>query len=172
MFGLIVYGSLLHKEEISKYDSLIENIIPIKVSSYKRSFNLLPARRVGIGNYKSVLNIQKSSNNSFNGVCIIYKEVDIASIDDREKGYDRILINSKDIITNKKADILSSINIYAYKGLDHMIDHSIMPNVDYLKLCLEGSKQYGDKFYKNFITSTHMNNDFTLEDFIKSNFSL
>ncbi|NQY93992.1 MAG: hypothetical protein HRT43_07490, partial [Campylobacteraceae bacterium] len=70
MFALIVYGSLMNKNEIYKYDCVIEDIIPIKVLHYKRSFNLLPSVRVGIGNYKSVLNIQESRNHFFNALCI------------------------------------------------------------------------------------------------------
>ena len=172
MFGLIVYGSLLHKDEINKYNSIIEDIVPVKVLDYKRSFNLLPLVRVGIGNYKSVLNIQKKNNNFFNGVCIIYKQIDISLIDDREKGYDRIKLSSKNIKTYKKSLKLKSLNIFAYRGFENMIDNTIMPNVDYLKLCLEGSSQWGGEFYNDFVNSTHMNNDLTLKKFINSNFTL
>ena len=31
MFGLIVYGSLMHQDEIEKYDSLIHDIIPVNI---------------------------------------------------------------------------------------------------------------------------------------------
>jgi len=172
MFGLVVYGSLLHKNEINKYDSTIENIIPVKVLDYKRSFNLLPSVRKGIGNYKSVLNIQESNNQLFNGICIVYKEIDIALIDNREKGYDRVTLNSKNIKTYNNNISLDSLNIYVYQGFKHMIDDSIMPNVDYLKLCLEGSKQWGDEFHSDFIKTTYINNNHTLEGFIKSNFML
>jgi len=172
MFGLIVYGSLLHKNEINKYDSLIEDIIPVRVLNYKRSFNLLPAVRVGIGNYKSVLNIQESQHNSFNGVCIIYKQINIDLLDNREKGYDRILINAKNIKSNTNTKLFNSIKVYTYRGLEDMIDDSIMPNVEYLKLCLEGSMQYGEEFYNSFIETTHMNNNFSLRKFIQSDFTL
>lgn len=172
MFGLIVYGSLLHKDEIYKYDSTIEDIIPVKVSDYKRSFNLLPSARKGIGNYKSVLNIQKEENQLFNGICIVYKQIDIALLDNREKGYDRITLNSQNIKTYDNNISLDSLNIYVYKGFKDMIDESIMPNVDYLKLCLEGSKQWGDEFHTDFLNTTYMNNNHTLESFIKSNFTL
>jgi len=171
MFGLIVYGSLIHKDEIYKYDCNISDIIPVTVYNYKRSFNLLPSVRVGVGNYKSVLNIQESKNQMFNGVCIIYREINIKLIDDREKGYDRILLDKNDIETHNIAK-LDSLDIYAYKGFEHMIDYSIMPNVDYLKLCLEGSNQWGKKFYTDFVTSTHMNNNHTLDKFIQSDFTL
>ena len=172
MFGLIVYGSLLHKDEINKYDSMIEDIIPVKVLDYKRSFNLLPAVRIGVGNYKSVLNIEESKNDSFNGVCIIYKEIDIALIDDRERGYDRIMLDSNNIQTYNNDILLDSMNVYVYRGFKHMIDYSIMPNVDYLKLCLEGSQQWGKEFHQDFIETTYMNNNNTLYDFIDSDFTL
>lgn len=172
MFGLITYGSLLHEKEINKYDSLIEDIIPVEIVGYKRSFNLLPSVRVGIGKYKSVLNIQESKHNTFNAVCIIYKEIDILLIDEREKGYDRIIIDANNIKTSNKANLLHSITVYAYRGFEYMIDNSIMPNVDYLKLCLEGSKQYGEDFYHHFINTTYMNNNITLKNFIESDFTL
>ena len=49
MIGLLVYGSLLNTKEINLYDYIIEDIIPVKIESYKRSFNLLPSVRVGVG---------------------------------------------------------------------------------------------------------------------------
>ena len=172
MFGLIVYGSLMHQDEIEKYDSLIHDIIPVNILEYKRSFNLLPSVRVGVGNYKSVLNIQKSRGNFFNGVCIVYKKLNIEQIDQREKGYNRIIIDSKNIQSKKNMDLINSLTTYAYSGFEHMIDHTIMPNVDYLKLCLEASKQHGDSFYNDFVDTTHINNNIMLKNFIQSNFTL
>lgn len=141
MFGLIVYGSLLHKDEIYKYDCEIENIIPVKVLDYKRSFNLLPSVRVGVGHYKSVLTIQESKNDFFNALCIIYKKIDISVLDKREKGYDRIILNPNKIKFYKDNLFPNSLKIYTYRGFAHMIDDTIMPNIEYLKLCLEGSQQ-------------------------------
>jgi len=142
MFGLIVYGSLLHKNEIYKYDCSIMDIIPVKVLQYKRSFNLLPSVRVGIGNYKSVLNIQKSKNHFFNALLIIYKELDFSLLDEREKGYERHLLKSSNIKTYNGDKKIKLSKIFTYVGLEEKIDRSIMPNVEYLKLCLEGSRQW------------------------------
>jgi len=172
MFGLVVYGSLLNKEEIYLYECSIEDIIPVKISNYKRSFNLLPSVRIGIGNYKSVLNIQKSNNHFFNGLCIIYKKLDISVLDEREKGYERVIISPKDIKSYKGKTKIDGIDIYTYSGLKEKIDSKIMPNVEYLKLCLEGSRQWGQDFHDDFIKTTYLNNNINLENFIDSNYTL
>ncbi len=172
MFGLIVYGSLLHKNEIYKYDCSIFDIIPVKVLHYKRSFNLLPSVRVGIGNYKSVLNIQKSKNHFFNALLIIYKELDFSLLDEREKGYERHLLKAKKIKPYERDKKINLLHIYAYIGLEEKIDTSIMPNIEYLKLCLEGSHQWGNEFHDDFVKTTHMNNNIKLNNFIHSSFKL
>ncbi len=172
MIGLIVYGSLLHKDEISKYKSKVKQVIKIKVLNHKRCFNLLPSVRIGIGNYKSVLNIKKSKNSYFNAVCIIYEKVDIKKIDEREKGYNRIKISNDNIASYHKENIPSKIDIYTYVGLKNKENYSIMPNVDYLKLCLEASKTWGEDFHDDFIKTTHINNNIKMERFIESNFTL
>ncbi|OUR71748.1 hypothetical protein A9Q76_04970 [Arcobacter sp. 31_11_sub10_T18] len=172
MFGLIVYGSLLHKNEIYKYDCSIMDIIPVKVLQYKRSFNLLPSVRVGIGNYKSVLNIQKSKDHFFNALLIIYKELDFSLLDEREKGYERHLLKPNNIKPYKGDKKIKLSKIYTYIGLEEKIDRSIMPNVEYLKLCLEGSHQWGDEFHEDFVKTTYMNNHIILQNFIQTGFKV
>jgi len=172
MFGLVVYGSLLNKKEIYLYDCSILDIVPVKISNYKRSFNLLPSVRIGIGNYKSVLNIQKSKDHYFNGLCIIYKTLDISLLDEREKGYERVLISPSNVKTYNTKAMVNNIEIYTYSGLKDKVDNSIMPNVGYLKLCLKGAQEWGKDFHDDFINSTYLNNNVSLKNFIDSDFTL
>ena len=172
MIGLIVYGSLLHKNEIYRYDCKIKIITKVKINNYKRCFNLLPSVRVGIGNYKSVLNIMKSPSSFLNGICIIYEKIDIREIDEREKGYNRVKISSKDLVAYDNTILPKNIEFYTYVGLKNKIDSTVMPNVAYLKLCLEASMLWGNDFYDDFVNTTYLNNDISLIKFIKSGYSM
>jgi len=173
MFGLIVYGSLLHTNEIDKYPYKIKEIIPINIHNFKRCFNLLPSDRVGIGNYKSVLNIEYCEKEYFNALCIIYEELSIELIDRREKGYKRIQIQFNNIeFLVSPTTKFQNIKIYTHMGYEKNIDSYIMPNVKYLKLCIEGSLLHGEHFHKMFIKTTHINGKNTLNEFINSNYNL
>ena len=90
MYNQIVYGSLLHVDELKKQNIDPSLVDLVKVKGFKRVFNQLPSWRKVDGIKKAVMNIEKDENSWFNALVI--KNLDekyIEDLDHRERGYDR-----------------------------------------------------------------------------------
>ena len=156
MSSLIVYGSLINNNEISKHQFNDVSLIPIKVRGYKRAFNQEPSWRQGKGKHIAVLNVMKVPNYWFNAILIgkiqdcLFTELDI-----RERGYNRYSVSSE-AITAYDSKIRLSDHVYIYLGKSEKRNDSILPNPDYLGVCLDGAKQWGLEFYADFLETTYI----------------
>jgi len=155
MYNLVVYGSLLNPKELLKHGIGLESLECVKVEGFKRVFNQLPSWREVEGIKKAVLNIEKKQNCWFNAIVIknLSKEY-IKELDQREKGYDRVSLN-KDTVKNYQGESLK--NCIIYKGKKGKQSDKILPNPNYLEICLEGASSYFDEFLKDFLKTTYQN---------------
>ena len=149
MTNLVVYGSLMHEDELFNQGLSGHNLEQIKVYGYKRVFNQEPSYRQSDSINRAVLNIVASPNDWFNAILI--KDLDEAyleALDIREQGYDRVIV---DVITyNKK----SYKNCFVYLGRKSKQNNEIKPNLEYQTLCEEGAKTYGEEFYEDYLETT------------------
>lgn len=152
MNTLVIYGSLLNKDELLKHGISLKNIELIKVIGYQRVFNQEPSYRLLDSKNRAVLNIVKAEGFWFNAVLL--KDLDddyFKELDRREKGYDRITI---DVETYQNEMIK---NCFVYIGKKEKENKSIFPNKEYLNLCLEGAKSFGKPFYDDYLSTTYKN---------------
>ena len=150
--NLIVYGSLINKEELLKEGIVLDNVETVKVFGYRRVFNQEPSYRFLDSKNRAVLNIIKDEAYWFNAILI--KELSdkyFEALDVREKGYQRITI---DVETYTKKVIK---NCFVYSGKEEKRSLTILPNKEYLKLCLEGAKSFGELFYFDYLKTTYQN---------------
>lgn len=160
MAALLVYGSLINKNELLDKNIDLLDCIPVKVYNLKREFSQEPSWRKSEGDDRAVLRVDIKKKHFINALLVQnIKNKAIKDLDHRERGYDRIKVEKTDIEfcydMNKKRLELSE-QVYIYIGKCDKLNPLILPNPHYLDICLEGAKQWGDRFYKDFIESTYV----------------
>jgi len=164
MYNLVVYGSLLNKNELKKHKINLEKIDFVKVYGFKRVFNQEPSWRIIKSSERAVLNIIEDKNSWFNA--IVVKDLDekyIKDLDIREKGYDRINLKKEFVIPYDDKTELK--NCIVYKGKKEKQNDKILPNQDYCKICIDGAKSHFEEFYQDFMATTYKNSpDGSLEN--------
>lgn len=149
---LIVYGSLLNEEELQNQGLWGHNIEPVKVFGYQRIFNQEPTYRKVDSQERAVLSIQYNQRAWFNALLI--KDLDEAyfeALDLREVGYERIQVDCK----TYKNDFYKEC--FIYMGRSDKLNSEILPNAEYLNICLLGAKSLGKEFHQDFINTTYKN---------------
>ncbi|WP_458700858.1 gamma-glutamylcyclotransferase family protein [Sulfurospirillum sp. 1307] len=155
MYNLIVYGSLLHVEELKKHNIDLDRIDFVKVKGFKRVFNQLPSWRKVEGNKKAVLNIEADENAWFNAIVIQNLDQEyIDDLDHRERGYDRVHLPDGDV-KNYEGKIIK--NCIVYKGKKGKQSSEILPIPEYFEICKSGAKSHFDEFYKDYLNTTYQN---------------
>jgi len=155
MYNLIVYGSLLHPEELKKHNVDIDTIDLVKVKGFIRVFNQLPSWRKVEGIKKAVLNIEEDKKSWFNALVIKgLKEEYFKELDIRERGYDKVFLNDKDVVSYN-GEFLK--NCIVYKGKWGKQSLEILPNPDYFQICKSGAKSYSKEFYEDYLRTTYEN---------------
>ena len=151
MKNLFVYGSLINPIESRAFGLDMEQMMPSKLLGFKRSFSQEPTWRKGDGEHRALLNVKESKAHWLNGILV--RDIDDALIeilDKRERGYTRHLFDSSML----NPDIESQTQTYLYVGKAEKQNDTISPNNEYLEICLEGARFWGDDFYQNFLTTT------------------
>ena len=157
MYNQIVYGSLLHVDELKKQNIDPSRVDLVKVKGFKRVFNQLPSWRKVDGNKKAVMNIEADENLWFNALVI--KDLDeeyIKDLDHRERGYDRVSLKDGSVTLYNDGSVLN--NCIVYKGKVDKQSDEILPNPEYFEICRSGAECHGAEFYKDYLKTTYQNN--------------
>lgn len=156
MKNLVVYGSLINKDELKKENISIDNIEIVKIYGFRRIFNQEPSHRLVNSINRAVLNIEAAEEESwFNAIVIKNLSLDyLNNLDIREKGYTRINLESNQVITYNNENIPDCI---IYKGREVKHNDMILPNFDYLNICLNGVKSFEKEFFDDFLKTTYKN---------------
>ena len=152
MKNLIVYGSLMNEEELQNQGLWGHNCETVKVFGYRRIFNQEPSYRIIDSFKRAVLNVETRANEWFNALLI--KDLDEAffeALDVREIGYERFKVECK----SYKGEFYK--DCFMYVGKSEKRNSEILPNSEYLNICLEGAKTYDKPFYEDFIKTTYQN---------------
>lgn len=153
--NLIVYGSLINKNELSKEGISLIDVEEVKVHGFRRVFNQEPSYRFVNSQNRAVLNIKEDENLWFNAIVIKNLSYEyISNLDKREKGYNRIELSKNQVISYKNEFISDCI---VYKGKLQKANCEILPNFDYLNICLHGVESFGKEFLNDFLQSTYKN---------------
>jgi len=156
MYNQIVYGSLLHVDELKKQNIDPSRVDLVKVKGFKRVFNQLPSWRKVDGIKKAVMNIEADENAWFNALVI--KDLDkeyIQDLDHRERGYDRTALSEGSVTLYSNGTVLK--NCIVYKGKEDKQSSEILPNPDYFIICKDGAKCHGEEFFEDYLKTTYQN---------------
>jgi len=157
MYNQIVYGSLLHVDELKKQNIDSSRIELVKVKGFKRVFNQLPSWRKVEGIKKAVMNIEYDNDAWFNAIVIKnLSEADIKKLDHRERGYDRLALEDGSVTLYSDNSVVK--NCIVYKGKKEKQSLEILPNPDYFIICKDGAKSQGEEFFQDYMATTYQNN--------------
>jgi hypothetical protein len=154
---LFAYGSLVNDNSRNK---TIEFIYPdvsyyAEISpllGYIRVFNV---RIIKNGIPQIMLGIEKSSNPSpINGILFKVSDSILKKIDDREKLYDRMIVEHQFIKTNIQLNKNDVVYIYNPKKISEISDKFPLMET-YIDMCVEGFSKYGEKAVDDFLENTY-----------------
>lgn len=155
--NLIVYGSLINKEELLKEGIPLDNVETVKVFGYRRVFNQEPSYRFVDSINRAVLNVIEDKDYFFNAIIIKgLTDEYFKVLDKREKGYNRTLLN-KNLVRNISNEEIN--DCYIYLGKKEKQNNEILPNIEYLDICLKGVKSFSNDFYTQFKETTYKNSE-------------
>lgn len=170
MAAIIVYGSLLNREQLHQKPHLFASAYPVSVKGYRRVFNQEPSWREGDDKYRAVLNVMKSDQAVFNGLLVRLQDgSNFHQLDERERGYHRIAITQAQLtsFSSSSSENTSFVNksepIFIYVGKPEKQNDDLLPNKSYLELCLCGAKHWGEEFHEQFLQTTYVGG-LTLKD--------
>lgn len=153
--NLVVYGSLINKNELLRESISTNDVEKVKVLDFQRLFNQEPSYRLLDSQNRAVLNVKKASGFWFNAIIIKNLSHEYFEIlDKREKGYTRTYLEKSQV---KTYDNRTFLGTYIYLGKKEKESSLIFPNEEYLKICLKGVKTFGEDFHKDFLETTYKN---------------
>lgn len=155
------YGSLVNNE--SRILTIKRHTEPIKVIidsnfGYIRKWNYYNEDKNIIA-----LGLEKQNNSdNINGILFDVYDDEIALLDKREIGYEKIIIppNFINILSKDKLQNMDNSIVYTYiPTTDFIIDPNNIKknklNEVYLNKCIKGFLSYGYAFYESFINTTY-----------------
>lgn len=155
MNNILVYGSLMNLEEISKLGLQNKSLIPVKLMGHQRAFNQEPSWRKVEEEKRAVLNVINSSSNWFNGIIITGLTEDIlVDLDKREMGYNRVNVDMLKVSFYDSIQEMPEGDTWIYAGKPEKRNVNILPGAEYLKICIQGAGQWGDFFLEDFFKTT------------------
>lgn len=156
MSRILAYGSLMSAAERKPLGIRRLHAYPVMVSGFRRSFSQEPSWRRGVGNHRGVLTVYPDDQASMNAVLVTdVPGAALAVLDERERGYDRVLVRSERIrpFGDAKPGVEPS-DAFIYVGKPHQLDPELQPNVDYLRLCVQAAGEWGEAFLEAFQRTT------------------
>lgn len=168
MIGIIGYGSLVNCTQHVHQKELLVDTVPIKLRSYKRIFNQRPTWRKATSTKAAVLNAHYSESDWLNAVCYCYEDFNFIDLDHRERGYSRTAVATQSITCYQGKDLPPLTKLFIYLGKTENRDDTLLPNSEYLKICLTGAKSWGDDFYRDFLTTTYINHGILLREYVNT----
>jgi cation transport regulator ChaC len=180
VIALLAYGSLMHPAELARHCTGTRSV-PVRVQGFRRSFSQEPSWRNGEGAERGVLTVRRSASDWLNAILVsgsrtdALRDVDcgsgdgaLRSIDQRERGYTRVVVPLADVepyATHEIDPLITEIGLYI--GRDEKWNDELMPNRAYLKLCIEAAGLWGSEFAGDFLRTTY-SGSITIEDFVRS----
>ena len=159
------YGSLIEKESRLRTTPKAKSVYPVRINGFQRGW----FARTGVSGLSTTfLGCIEDENSYTNGVIYAVTEDDLVKTDEREKGYERVKIEFKNIEDfSSQVEIDSNIWIYANKFKNEKIPKSNLPSKEfpivqsYVDICINGCLEIENLFPEA------KKNEFAV-DFIKS----
>lgn len=160
--GVLGYGSLLHPGEVRAIFGVEEEeLVPVRVEGYRRSFRQKSLHREGREGERAILTVHPDPDHWYNAVLAPLDEEDMEYYRQREAGYtvtevplgDVEAYEDEEIATENHVGTGSYDELVTAVGDRPLDDPRPIPN--YVSLCVEGARHWGDGFLRDFLVTTH-----------------
>ena len=155
------YGSLMNLDFLCKTVPNVTDITPVILQNHIRIFETASTTRFDKDNTPAaVLNITEHNEAKINGVCFHVEQDYFDELLEREKAYELREVVVETCDTGEKMKAFVFVDKMKQKQ-NFLFDEETQ--IDYLNICLEGARQFGEEFYRMFLESTHINNKKLIE---------
>jgi cation transport regulator ChaC len=153
------YGSLMSKESLLATAPDATNIRSVYIKGFKREFCLwdpdgwTETNLDLAGQPMCSVDIHKIDNSQarVNGVAFTVTDEDLQRLLVREQGYRLITTTLYDFDADQK---LGMCQVFSANKHDGSYDFNGAAQARYLQICLDSAKQYGERFYREFLETT------------------
>ena len=142
----------------------------IWVKGYKRVFNLIPSRLNLYPDIKqaerAVLNAVEDENSKFNALLFDITDDEFETLKLRERSYRTRKIKAYGFETDEEIK-----DTYLFVGKnklfgEEIIDNTLLPIPQYLKKCLDGAEDFGEKFKEAWLDTTFTGNNTPIRKYL------
>ncbi|HVX48097.1 MAG TPA: gamma-glutamylcyclotransferase family protein, partial [Candidatus Saccharimonadales bacterium] len=150
------YGSLMSHRSLRADAPDATNIRPAYIKGFRREFSKLdpeglsgnsPEELAGIP-YCAVDIITDKAGGLVNGVVFEANAADLAALKRRENGYALVSTPAYDFMTGQP---LGNCFVFSSNACDGSYELGNPAQKRYVDICLEGAREYGDAFYRQFL---------------------
>ena len=171
--GVIGYGSLLSPDELVPFlETDASRVTPVRVEGFRRVFNQKSVWRAkateGDENEIAVLNAVRDGTSSMNGVLVPDLSTgEYDALRARESGYRMVEVEHEAIEpygSDSEGDLPEDDVILVPTG--KRVNDELLPIPEYIDICLEGARYWGDGFRDEFLRTTDVRQDETLAEYL------
>lgn len=168
--GLVGYGSLLSPDELNGFlgdgEDPEERLVPVRVEGFRRVFNQRSVWRAEASedNGDAVLNAVRAEDrgpSSMNAVAVPdLSSVEYESLRKREWGYRMVEVRTESLEPYRAEDELPETEIWLLPtGREERVEEGLSPIPEYVEICLEGARYWGEDFRDEFIETTELSEE-------------
>ena len=157
------YGSLMNVKSLQKTAPQARNIVPCKIKGFRRVFDLQAKRKIGLEGPIAVLDIIAKKGAEVNGVCFEVNKKEFEALTDREILYSFVEV---EVYSLEEKFCGKAFTVQAKDKPRTNFKFDCPLQKDYLNICLQGAKNFGEKFYSDFLLNTYLGQE-RLDSFVK-----
>ena len=171
--GVIGYGSLLSPDELVPFlETDASRVTPVRVEGFRRVFNQESVWRAkateGDENEIAVLNAVRDDTSSMNGVLVPDLSTgEYDALRARESGYRMVEVENEAIEpygADSEDDLPEDDVVLVPTG--NRVKDELLPIPEYIDICLEGARYWGDGFRDEFLRKTEVRRGETLAEYL------
>lgn len=165
--GVIGYGSLLSLDELVPFlETDASRVVPVRVEGFRRLFNEESVWRVraseGDDEERAVLNAVRDEGCSMNAVLVPdVSAEEYEALRVRESGYRMVEVEDDEIepYADEEDEFPEGVEddiVLVPTGREERVDDDLLPIPEYVEICLEGARHWGDGFHEEFVRTTYV----------------
>jgi len=147
---IFAYGSLINIDSAREDVPNLKKMYQGKLKGFRRVFNLQAKRLNSPCGLVAVLDIENDNNSYLNGVYFEIKEDDLIALKNREILYKFIEVD----IVGKNEEKIKALVVQAKGKTRTNYKFNCDVQEKYLRICLDGAKSQGEKFFEEFRQTT------------------
>lgn len=147
----------MHPAELARHGLGLADTTPVRLRGFRRSFCQEPSWRASGSAARGVLTVRPAEGCWLNGLLIHGLDgAAIDALDQRERGYVRTALAFDALEPYDWGAGMGPEQPVAYLGREEKFNTAILPNEEYMGICVAGAARLGAGFLRDFLLSTHL----------------